>query len=200
MSGKKANIWSCLFPCRNRDLTASSNTQPLNTTRIIDVDAIMKYKETSANPKSEPKIVKPEPIRPVISSSSSSSQSQRAPGLTRAANFDPFTYAVQILRNIEMERINEADDDTYIPKPDSPVRNHQHHCTPSSYSRDSPVRHHHSSSYDRDSPVRHHHDYSSSYDNHHSHSSSYDNHHNHTSSYDNSSSYDCSGGGSTSYD
>jgi len=203
-------MWSCLTSCRKSSSAKNPNPvnpNPVNKSIVIDVDKVLRDTQHVRPPmkKSQPRFTCPPP--PIHSDN----QTQCAPGIPRASNFDPITYAVKILKSIEIERKNDEDEDRYQTRPDSPVR---HHHTPT-YGRNSPpVRHHHTPTYGRDSPVRHHH--SDSYDNHHHISSSYDNHHtssndyggcstsydNNTTSYDygGSSSNDYGGGCSTSYD
>ncbi len=190
-------MWSCLTSCRKS--SSSKNPipavpNPVNKFREIDIDEVLGNTQHVRPPMKKsppPRFTSPPP--PIHSNN----QTQRAPKIPRASNFDPYTYAIGILKSIEIERKNEEDDDTYQTRPDSPVR---HHHTPT-YGRDSPVRHHHTDSYDN------HHHTTTSYDNHHtssndygSCSTSYDD--NNTTSYDygGSSSNDYGGGCSTSYD
>jgi hypothetical protein len=191
-------MWSCLTSCRKS--SSAKNPNPVNPNlvnkfREIDVDKVLGTHRRVRPPMKKfppPRFNCPPP--PIHSDN----QTQCAPEIPRASNFDPYTYAVKILKSIEIERKDEEDEDRYQTRPDSP-----------------PVRHHHTPTYGRDSPpVRHHH--TDSYDNHHHTTSSYDNHHtssndyggcstsydNNTTSYDygGSSSNDYNGGCSTSYD
>lgn len=201
-------MWSCLTSCRKSSGAKSPNSQvvsyddtPANsTTRIIDLDHVL-------GGRTHPVQIPIHKLTPVRHDNISASSSH---GYTPSANlggFGLFEYIVSAIKYSEnaKQQAEAADDDTYTPKPDSPVR---HHHIPSSDDNHN-CHNHHTPSYDN------YHHYSPSYESHHT-SSSYDNHHtssndygSSSTSYDNnttshdyggSSSNDYGGGCSTSYD
>jgi hypothetical protein len=191
---------------RNQTSHAGKHSNPCNslTTRVIDVDKVLDTRVVQHTDKSQfivhhndaPNLdfrygswvydkLAPHGTRNIPIKQTNSYQ-QSTLGLPRSPEFDPFTYAVKVLKSIEIERINEEhEDDAYsynTPSQQKPTVDTPCHGS------DSPVRHHY-------------HHTSSSYNNHHTHhtTSSYDNHHHHTSSNENydggSSSNDNYGGG-----